>query len=232
LEAGEDSCTDLVEHLAIDHAAVVRAVFPKLKCALPEAAFLEGLAARPLKDRLRAVAALLSPRQAETCKTHVSDLVRSWAAFAMEGELAPKARLSALKSLAADGHFGVREYAWMAYRSALVADFDAAFAPLVPWAGEADENLRRFASEATRPRGVWCTHLRVLRTDPSKGLPVLEPLSRDPSKYVRLSVGNWLNDASKDAPEFVREVTTRWRAAHPCKETEQIATRALRTLDR
>ena len=41
------------------------------------------------------------------------------------------------------------------------------------------------------------------------GLPILEPLKSDYSKYVRNSVGNWLNDASKTQSGFVRKLCRR-----------------------
>ncbi len=232
LNAGHVASTDLVECLVVDHVALARAVLPKAGVPLPIEEALAKIVGAPLKERLAFFASLLArhPKGRTALAAHVSDTVRSWVTLAYEGEKDPQKRLLLLRPFAADPHFGVREYAWMAYRSALLADLDAALAPLLPWTAEEDANLRRFAAEATRPRGVWCAHLRTLRTDPRRGLPILEPLARDPARYVQLSVANWLNDASKDDPAFVEEVTARWLAAHRCPETVHIATRALRTL--
>ena len=87
--------------------------------------------------------------------THASDVARSWAVQWLQLAGLPLApRLAAVRRFAADPHFGVREFAWMAVRDAVIADVDAAVAALVPWTSDADENIRRFASELTRPRGV------------------------------------------------------------------------------
>lgn len=101
---------------------------------------------------------------------------------------------------------------------------------LAQWAESENPNVRRFASEALRPRGVWCSHIEELKEHPEKYLPVLEKLKSDPSKYVQDSVGNWLNDASKSCPDFVTSVCERWSKESVTKETRYIVKRALRTI--
>jgi len=164
---------------------------------------------------------------------HGSDTVRGWAAYALACDLADIADLlAAVRPLACDRHFGVREWAWMAVRPAVAAQLDAALAVLAGWATDPDPNARRFASEVTRPRGVWCGHIDALKANPARGLPVLDPLFADPSKYVRDSVGNWLNDAGKSDPAFVRAVTARWTTQSKSPETAYIVKRGMRSLAR
>jgi 3-methyladenine DNA glycosylase AlkC len=61
---------------------------------------------------------------------------------------------------------------------------------LQPWVHDADENIRRFACELTRPKGVWCAPIRALQAQPERALHLLEPLRADTSRYVQNSVAN------------------------------------------
>ncbi len=49
-----------------------------------------------------------------------------------------------------------------------------------------------------------------------------------PARYVQLFVGNWLNDAGKDNPAWVRPLADRWGRADP--NTARILARGLRNL--
>ena len=166
--------------------------------------------------------------------THESDLVRTWAAYAV-GKMEAKNMkqlLQKIQPFAADRHFGVREEAWCSARPKIVQNVDESIMILSKWAINKDENIRRFASEATRPRGVWCEHIKKLKENPELGLSILEPLKSDKAKYVRDSVGNWLNDASKTQPEFVIKLCSRWEKESETKETKHIIKRALRTINK
>lgn len=95
---------------------------------------------------------------------------------------------------------------------------------------DADEHVRRFASEGIRPRLPWASHLAEFIADPAPVLEVLEPLRSDPSTYVRTSVANNLNDIARDHPGLVLDVAERWTRESPTPETARIIRHALRTL--
>lgn len=144
--------------------------------------------------------------------------------------MSPNERLQLLRPFADDRHFGVREWAWIGLRDSLVENMLELHASLATWSHSAAPNVRRFASEITRPRGVWCRYLRYLRRDPAKAGAILEPLRSDESRYVRLSVGNWLNDAGKDNPEWVHSICSRWLEESPTQHTQWICARGTRSM--
>jgi 3-methyladenine DNA glycosylase AlkC len=78
------------------------------------------------------------------------------------------------------------------------------------WTVDDDEHVRRLVSEGTRPRLPWAPQVRGLVADPSPNLLLLDVLVDDPSEYVRRSVGNHLNDISKDHPAVALELARRW----------------------
>lgn len=163
--------------------------------------------------------------------THPSDVARCWATqwIPMSGLALPE-QLAAARRFAADPHFGVREMAWMGVREATIRSLEQALALLQPWTADPDPNIRRFASELTRPRGVWCAQIERLKAEPWLALPLLEPLKADSSRYVQNSVANWLNDASRTQPDWVEATCARWLAESDAAETRYIARRASRTL--
>lgn len=163
---------------------------------------------------------------------HPADLVRCWTAYTIgrNHNLKLQEKLDKIQSFASDSHFGVREICWMAVRPDISKNLEESLSILSEWTIHENENVRRFASESTRPRGVWCEHIDALKQNPGLGLDILEPLRSDSSRYVQDSVGNWLNDASKSQPEFVVEICDEWLRESPTKETQYIIKKALRTL--
>jgi 3-methyladenine DNA glycosylase AlkC len=210
LEAGSLETATLSEGLAIRMDRLMHAAFPALPAGKIDPA--AGVVARMMQAGA-VLRAGLTADALESASRHASDTVRGWAAFAMgQDEARPSMhRLAAIRALAADSHFGVREWAWMAVRAIIVAEPEASIEILTLWTADPDPNVRRFACEATRPRGVWAASIPVLRKQPDLGLPILMPLRRDPERYVEDSVANWLNDSGKDRPDWLRTLLTQWQ---------------------
>jgi len=165
---------------------------------------------------------------------HASDTVRGLAVFGLAQHYAdgePETMLDMVRPFAADKHWAVREWGWMAVRPHLVKNLGVSIDLFVPWTGEVDVNIRRFAVEALRPRGVWCKSIAQLRENPALGLPLLEPMRQEPEKYAQDSVANWLNDAAKDKPDWVQSVCHRWgQEVEDNAATKRIIKRALRSV--
>lgn len=246
LNTGQVATVNLVEFLAIDLGELARNVARDVGLDANHARLQDTLAmldafkpmqrhghiARALYD-MTAALALPSARDytAHRLATHPSDMARSWAAYWLSCTQQSFAqKLGAVRRFAADSHFGVREMAWSALRNDLIADVDGSLALLTPWVQDADANIRRFACEITRPRGVWCAQAEILKDEPWRALPLLECLRADDSRYVQNSVANWLNDASKSQSAWVRALCLRWEAESPTAATRYITHRALRTL--
>ena len=243
LNAGAIPTVNLNEFLALDLPLLVRNVARDIGLD-PDAERLQDTFAMlpafpPVKRHFhvaRALYDLTQPRAdrdavAHALATHPSDVARCWAAqWIAFSSLPLEAKLTATWRFAADAHFGVRELAWMAVRDEIAGDVDAAVRLLQAWATHPDPNIRRFASESTRPRGVWCAQIDVLKREPWRGLPLLEPLRGDESRYVQNSVANWLNDAAKTQPDWVADVCDSWSRDKPSAATRYIVKRAQRSL--
>lgn len=182
----------------------------------------EGLLAQMLQHKDNKLQALM--------QQHASDAVRGWASYLIgkNEQLSLSEKLAQIQVYATDAHFGVREVAWMALRPSLAKNLSESIKLLEPWSVSEDENIRRFASEATRPRGVWCMHIEALKQNPALALPILSPLKNDSSRYVQNSVGNWLNDAGKTCPDFVKDICAKWAVESPTQATAYIVKRAMR----
>ena len=122
-----------------------------------------------------------------------------------------------------------RSTAEFAIRYFLIADQQRALAIISSWVEDTSEDVRRLASEGTRPRLPWGMRLPSLVKNPIPALPLLESLRDDPSEYVRRSVANHLNDVAKDHPDLVIETADRW-LSDASKEREKLVRHACRTL--
>jgi len=72
-------------------------------------------------------------------------------------------------------------------------------------------DIRRWASEGTRPRVPWGEQLPAFIQDPSRTREILEVLKFDAELYVRKSVANHLNDITKDNPDYVIKLLNDWK---------------------
>lgn len=234
LNAGRTAAATLAECLAVDHAALMRSVVPDLDVDALSA--LDGAGGIGITSRMAMAAdALLARHGLEYVPGlagQVSDTARGWAAFMIgrARDLTLAERLRRLRPLADDPNFGVREWAWLAVRPHVAADIEQAVDILRCWTEAPSPYLRRFAVEATRPRGIWSAHIPALKRNPSLGLPLLEPLKSDPAPYVQDSVANWINDAAKDQPDWARMLCARWRGGAYSAVTARICKRALRSV--
>ena len=232
LNNGTLAATNLVEGLAVDFQQLLRTIAPEL----PPEAIASIDPAAGITVRMATAGRILHAQGGVANLTnwisHSSDTVRGWAAYgiAYDPDLTLADRLEQIRPLADDPHFGVREWAWLAVRPHIAAEIRTALKLLKPWTAEPSENLRRFAVESTRPRGVWCRHIDELKTTPELALPLLKPLRKDPAKYVQDSVANWLNDAARSQPDWVRALCAGWLSEGDHPATQRICVRAQRNL--
>ena len=96
------------------------------------------------------------------------------------------------------------------------------------WSKDEDEHIRRLSSEGCRPRLPWAKALTSFQQDPTPVLTILEQLKSDPSKYVRKSVANNLNDISKTHPQLVTKLAKDWYGQN--EHTDWIIKHGCRTL--
>ncbi len=245
LNIGEIETANLVEWLAVDQKFLLETVLKKfnrkeyLKPILSDLENLRkqtvntinetigiGLFKQSIKNKDSEILKIIS--------NHKSDLIRCWATYTIgrNEKLNISEKLEQIQSFSADKHFGVREICWLAVRPSIAKNLIESINILTTWTTYEDENIRRFASEATRPRGVWCEHIEELKKNPGLGLTILEPMKADKVKYVQDSVGNWLNDASKTQSKFVIDTCKKWKKESNTKETDYIIKKALRTIEK
>lgn len=234
LNSGAVETTVLTECLAIDFSLLMRNAFPDRPAELYEQ--LNGSIAG-ITARMALAAELLHACGAcnlSDLNSHPSDTIRGWACYfiAQQQNLPLQKKLDLIRPLADDHHFGVREWAWLAMRGDLIAEPELSFSLLQAWTGDPSYRIRRYACEAIRPRGVWCAHFNLLKKQPELALPILEALRSDPEIYVQDSVANWLNDASKTTPDWVRSLCDRWLQESASPVTARICKRALRTINK
>ena len=234
LNLGLEESATLSEALAVDFSILLEHVAPNVAPKDRQSvADAHGLG---ITKRMSLVATVLAKHFDKSSVSdlhyHQSDTVRGWAAFmiAQDNELSLSQKLSAVHALADDPHFGVREWAWLALRPEIAANIQQVIKELEPWVMSESENIRRFAIEATRPRGVWSKHILELKKSPAMAENLLNGVMEDSSKYVRDSCGNWLNDAAKSQPLWVIEFCKAWQDKSTSTATDYIIKRGLRNI--
>ncbi|NJR32797.1 MAG: DNA alkylation repair protein [Chamaesiphon sp. CSU_1_12] len=234
LNSGTIETVNLAECLAVDFATLMAQVVPELATVAKSRIQPSDGITKRMAVSGQLLFEYFGAAGVERLAVHPADTVRGWAAYLLAAipDRSLEQRLISMRSLADDDHFGVREWSWLAIRPFIAERIDEAIPLLTPWVSDNSPNIRRFAIEVTRPRGVWCAHIPKLKEYPDLGLPLLEPVRADNSKYVRDSASNWLNDAAKSRPEWVRMVCERWQSDSNLPETKKLCTRALRSCNK
>lgn len=245
LNNGQIETANLVEWLAVDQRFLLENLLKQMnrtKYLKPILSNIETLKKQTVNTINETIGAGIFEQATKNNDTeildiisrHQSDLVRCWATYTIgkNPKLTVKQMLEKIQPFSADNHFGVREICWLAVRPTISKNLTESLDILSKWTSNEDENIRRFASEATRPRGVWCEHIEEIKQNPELGLAILSPMKSDKAKYVQDSVGNWLNDASKTQPQFVLDICKKWEKESPTKETFYIIKKALRTIEK
>ena len=130
--------------------------------------------------------------------------------------------LEALKFLTpfSSSEFAIRVY--------LKANFEKTLSEMEKWSEDENNHVRRLASEGSRPRLPWSFKLDKVIQNPKTTSKIIDALKSDKDLYVKKSVGNHLNDISKDHPEYLLDTLSTWNLKN--KHTNWIVKRAIRTL--
>lgn len=115
-----------------------------------------------------------------------------------------------------------------AIRPFIRQDIERSLALIYTWAKDENNHVRRLASEGTRPSLPWSFKLDEFIKNPELTLPIIESLKEDSDLYVKKSVGNHLNDFSKQHPQLVVDTVSAWDKSNA--HSQWIAKRAVRTL--
>lgn len=247
INRGETETLNLMEFLVVNHTALASHVLQQMgyedesvgvERNMQKYRVLSGMQAmRKVSD----VIAEISDRTGNfesirrAMMQHPSDMVRNYAAYLTGKMNWPDVAdaLEAVKMFAADKNAGTREIAFYVIRHRIINETRGAIETLRNWVTDVDANVRRFAVESTRPRGVWVSHIPSLKEDPTPGFPLVRALITDDSRYVQNSVANWMNDASKTHPQRVVQECSEWiRTSGENKATSYIVRRALRTVSK
>lgn len=236
---GPERVTSLADRLQL--------VYP----ALPYRSFVDEMVGRldelELKQRISWIAELLERYLPEDYREAVEVLLRSLPQPCdpnlSDGDFgdfifAPYAEFVARRgtapadldySLAALKEITTRFSAEYAIRTFIDAYPEHTMAVLLDWTHDPHYHVRRLTSEGTRPRLPWARRLSLPVT---AGIPILDNLYADPTRFVTRSVANHLNDIAKTDPDLVTATLERWKAGGRAnaRELDWIVRHATRTL--
>ena len=190
---------------------------------------LVDVMARHLPSDFEEAAEILSRIRNHCYEGYADDSLRGFAAWpvidyvAKYGIDSPSTSLPLLRYLTPmfSAEFAVRPF--------LETHPDSTYNEMMMWCLDPDAHVRRLASEGIRPRLPWGPQLKRYIENPTPVITLLDALVDDTSDYVRRSVGNNLNDISKDHPELVIKTCKRWLADNIAAR-QWIVKRATRSL--
>ena len=84
--------------------------------------------------------------------------------------------------------------------------YQAALSVIDDWLGHSQANTRRAVTEGLR---IW-TSRPYFKDHPQEAIRRIAQLKRDPSDYVRKSVGNALRDISRKFPDLIQAELATW----------------------
>ena len=173
LNRGTLETLTLSEGLSVDFQILLQAIRPEFSGDIIDRLSLQEGVVKRMKSAAQILYAQEGATKLEGLMTHPSDTVRGWSCYliAKIPDLSLPERLSLVQPLADDSHFGVREWTWLALRPHLSAEIKLALTELTSWAKLSSPNIRRFASGSIRPRGVWRSHIYLLKSSPDVAFP-------------------------------------------------------------
>ncbi len=217
-------------------AARLAAVRPGFGARAFEDSVIPRLDGLELKDRINLIADALAAALPDDYPDALGTIVRvaaepleEWAAWPLcsfverHGVDHPEASLAAMPTLTR------RWSCEFAIRPFLDHHLDLTLPYLRRWTSDADESVRRLASEGTRPLLPWGPRVKALTDDPRIGIELVTRLRHDESETVRRSVANHLNDVAKSHPDMVLDLLRDWTEESDPVDRDMVR-HALRTL--
>lgn len=220
-----------LQHIAREMSAVYPAFDAKgflkhAKAGLAELSVMQRVAR--VSDSLHAVIALDYAQTLKLLYALAPRLNSAFVCLCLPHYVATYGQGDFRRSMAALKYFTTFGSAEFAIRPFLLNDFQRTLAVMQQWSLDANEHVRRLASEGSRPRLPWSFRLAEVQANPALCASILDNLNADSSLYVRKSVANHLNDITKDHPEWVLGLIEGWNLDNP--HTPWIARHALRNL--